>query len=238
MNCICVISQNVPAYMIHKLERHFDVVKLPPDTSIAPPVSSHPDMLLSLIGSRLIFPKSYYSDYPSVIDKIISECGFDPIPSDAVRSAEYPFDVSLNATVVDNFVICRESSSAHELLSAARELGYPIVNVRQGYAGCSCIVAGDVLITSDNGIATASEKLGIESLYVSNKGISLPEYDVGFIGGCGGFYNGTLYFLGNIDSVECSDTIRKFASEKGITIVCLSDSQLTDYGGIKFFTKK
>lgn len=224
--------------MTRGLEHRFDVVKLPPDATLASPVSSHPDMILSHIGGRLIFPRSYYAAHPSVIEKIVSDCGLDPIPSDAPRSAEYPFDVSLNAAVGDNFIICRERSASHELLAAARELRYHIVNVRQGYAGCSCIVAGDAMITSDKGISTASDAFGIGSLYVSNKGILLPGYDIGFIGGCAGFFDGTLYFLGNIDSVECSGAIRIFAAENGYSIVCLADSPLTDYGGIKFFRKK
>lgn len=237
MDCICVISQTVPDKITRELERRFDVIKLPPDSTIGYPISSHPDMILSQIGNRLLFPQSYYKNYPSVIEKIVSSCGLDPVASDEARSAEYPFDVSLNAAVGDYFIICRQQSASPKLISAARELGYRIVNVRQGYAGCSCIISENTVITSDKGISEAIGKLGLKSLYVSNCGIVLPGYDVGFIGGSGGFFDGTLYFLGNIDSVECGKAIRDFADARGYNVVCLSDDPLTDHGGIKFFKK-
>ncbi|MBE6541678.1 MAG: hypothetical protein E7672_04450 [Ruminococcaceae bacterium] len=235
---ICVVSSDLPHPTLQKLSDSFKIVVLPRDNTIAAPVSSHPDMILSVVDHKLIFPRSYCGSYPAAIQLISSLSGYELVLSDAPRSAEYPLDTSLNAAVGDRYVICRKKSCAPELLSHAAKNGYDIIDVKQGYSGCSCIVTPRGVITSDIGIHTALNGQGIESILVSNHGISLPGYDVGFIGGCGGFCDGTLYFLGNISSLPCSDPISHFARERGYNIVCLSDDPLTDYGGIKFIKIK
>ena len=74
------------------------------------------------------------------------------------------------------------------------------------------------MLTSDAGIHKTLIERGIESFYVDKSGISLPGYDVGFIGGCGGYYDGTLYFFGRLDSVECGRDVRRFAKIHGYEV--------------------
>ena len=232
---LAVISENVPASMADKLAAYFDILCLPPDKTISKPISSHPDMILSQIGDTLIVPESYYKEYPETVGCIVNYSGLRLTLSGAPRSAAYPLDVSLNAAVGENFVICRKDTCAPEILTCADALGYSIIHVKQGYAGCSCIITPAGIITSDKGICSA---ISSNVLYVTNSGIILPGYDIGFIGGCGGFCEGALYFFGDITASTAGKAISVFADKNGYKTVPLSPDLLTDFGGIKFFRNK
>lgn len=232
---ICLVSENLWDDAKVALESGFCVFSLPSDREIAPPVSAHPDMLLCKIGDRLILPRSYYEANKALINQIAELADCRIVLSSAERGSIYPKDVGMNVAVGKNFIICRTESTAAEIIDAANELGIKIIPVKQGYAGCSCIVCENAVLTSDIGIHRTLTSEGIDSTYVDKSGISLPGYDVGFIGGCGGFYNGVLYFFGSLDSVRCGSKVREFAKSHGFKVRELADGKLTDYGGVKFF---
>ena len=228
-----IVSGDLPEIIRKALGTYPDVFSLSPDCTLAAPVRSHPDMILAIIGEKAFIPRMYADENP-LLCSFLTETGLKPIQCDGERNAVYPHDVGLNCAVGDGFIICRVRSTDGAVLDAARSLGYEIIDVNQGYAGCSSIVCGGSVITSDKGIADAVAASGREAVFVPNDGIKLPGYGVGFIGGCGGYSDGVLYFFGNIDALECSGPIRAFAERKGYSVVCLSDGALTDFGGIKF----
>lgn len=228
-----VVSSLLPPDALLALEKTCGVFLLPPDDTIAPPVSTHPDMTVSLIGSTAVIP-SVYGKQNSALCGFLSEAGYDVVLSSAERGKIYPNDVGLNCAVGDGFIICRTASADPNVLCAAEKLGYDVIDVRQGYAGCSCIICENAVITSDTGIYNSVVRSGWESLLVPNSGIVLPGYSTGFIGGCGGFSGGVLYFTGDIDSVPAGELIRGFARRRGYDIVLLTSGELTDFGGIKF----
>ena len=228
-----VVSSLVPGKIKESLCSFADVFYLAPDETVAAPVCTHPDMILSVIGGIAFLPRLYVEKNP-LLCSFLSQNGYDPVVCESKRTPVYPYDVGLNCAVGDDFLITRAKSTEMTVLEYARQLNYEVIDVNQGYAGCSCIVCGDSVITSDSSIFSAVKSTGRDCLLIPNDGIILPGYDAGFIGGCGGFCNGVLYFFGNIDSVICGKQIREFAERKKYTIKCLSDDTLTDYGGLKF----
>ncbi len=233
-----VVSSEISAEELSPLASEFRVFTLPPEATLAPSVRSHPDMILSAVGTRLILSSAYYSENRGLIDEIAELSGLTVTPSSHQRVAKYPGDVGFNAAVTSGFLICNTDAAAPEILTEAESSGLSIVHVKQGYAACSCIVADDVVVTSDAGIHQACERSGLRSALVQNTGIKLPGYDVGFIGGAGGFACGTLYFYGSISGMECEDAIRGIAEHYGYRIKSLSQGPLTDRGGIKFIKYK
>lgn len=229
---ICFISCLVPQGMQNELARDFFVVPLPPDPLLDSPVASHPDMIMSVIGENIVLPRTYYEANHDLFHKV-STLGYQVTLSDAPRSKKYPSDVGLNAAVGEDYIICRSESTSPELLECAKIAGKKIIDVKQGYAGCSCIVTDRAVLTSDTGIHRALTDQGIDSTYVDKDGISLPGYDVGFIGGCGGYHDGTLYFFGSLNSIACGNSVKEFAKSHEYKIRELSETKLTDYGGIK-----
>lgn len=228
-----LISSAAPLEAISALGKVCEVFPLPPDSALPPPVACHPDMLVSLVGKTAIISAAY-ADSCHALCEVFDNSGYTVALSDAPRGSRYPCDAGLNCAVGERFIICRASSIDPAVLDTARKIGLEVIDVKQGYAGCSCIVCDDTVITSDEGIHRKVTASGGESLFVPNDGIALPGYDVGFIGGCGGFTRGSLYFIGEIDRHPCGEIIRDFAARRGYDIVTLSRGVLTDCGGIKF----
>ncbi len=233
-DCFAIVSSEISTEELSALASEFRVLPLPPEMALAPPVRSHPDMILSAVGTRLLLSSAYYSENRELINEIAELSGLTVTPSSHQRGEKYPCDVGFNTAVASDFIICNKNSAASEILSEAESCGLSIVHVKQGYAACSCIVTDDIIITSDTGIHQACERARLNSALVKNTGIELPGYDVGFIGGAGGFACGTLYFYGSICGMECEDTIRRIAEHYGYRIRSLSNGPLTDRGGIKF----
>lgn len=231
----CVCSSLLSDEALHILRERFPVILLPPDNDLPGPIQFHPDSIFTVIGRDLILSAAYAAAHPETVHEIPS-CGqFRPVLSDARREPFYPYDAGLNAAVGRNFVICRPESAAPEILQAADRYGYSLIPVRQGYAGCACLVTDDAVLTGDPGIAKVLASHGIPGLLLSNEGICLPGYSSGFIGGACGFCDGVIYVNGNPASLPCYSSLRAFADISGYSILSLSSDRVTDVGGILFF---
>lgn len=152
-------------------------------------------------------------------------------------SGRYPYNVALNAAVAGKYVICKADSLDGDVTEYCRKHGYKLINVRQGYAKCSCAVVSDkALITADMSIYRALDDTDIDVLRIGQGSVTLDGAEYGFIGGASGYDKAkkTLYFCGNVDTHPDGEDIRAFCKKHGTEIVCLSDGELTDIGGIIF----
>lgn len=152
-------------------------------------------------------------------------------------SGRYPDNVALNAAVVGKYVICKTDALDRIVPEYCRKHGYKLINVRQGYAKCSCAVVSDkALITADMSIYRALNDTNIDVLRIGQGSVTLDGAEYGFIGGASGYNKSakTLYFCGNVDTHPDGADIRAFCQKHGTDIVCLSDAELRDIGGIIF----
>ncbi len=234
------MAGNVPAEMADALREYFGhVVLLPADGSIAPPVSHHPDMIFAVVGDALVTHEGYYYDSGGdAIDEICSLGGFRLVLSKGERGEDYPRDVGFNALVVGNSLVGNLKSLAAEVLALATENGLKTEHVRQGYAACTTlsVPSRNLVCTADGGIGTVCERLGADVVRIpSDTGITLPGYDCGFIGGCTGVWENTVFFCGDPMVHPTLAPLCDALTARGIETVSLSDGVLTDYGGIKIF---
>lgn len=152
-------------------------------------------------------------------------------------SGRYPNNVCLNALQLKNKLICRIRSLDEKVKEYCQKHGYGLINVKQGYAKCSCAVVSDhAIITADNGIIRSLEDNPIDVLPIGKGSIRLDGADTGFIGGASGYDKDrkTLYFCGNIKEHPDYNSIKRFCNEQDTQIVSLNDDHLTDIGGIIF----
>lgn len=156
-------------------------------------------------------------------------------------SGKYPSNVALNAAVVGKHIIARKDSLDPVIKEFCTERGYFIINVRQGYAKCSCaVVCDNAIITADRGIynSVMELKAEIEVLLIEEGRVRLNGADHGFIGGASGLDTAdnrrVLYFSGNIDMHPDSDRIREFCHKHYTDIISLTDGELFDIGGMIF----
>ena len=154
-------------------------------------------------------------------------------------NGKYPANVSLNAAVVGKNVIAKLDSLDHNVRKYCESHGYQLKHVNQGYTKCSCaIVSDNALITADSGIYNAVVELKIDVMKIEQGRVALPGTGYGFIGGASGLdiQNGKriLYYAGDITRHPDCDRIREFCYKHDTRIISLTDTELTDIGGMVF----
>ncbi len=213
------------------LQCDLEVIKLPRDPFLSVRVGNHTDLLIFILEDTLITRRSYYAIANREIDRICREGNLKLMLSDEVSGEKYPLDCGLCAAVAGKTVICRKRITDPEILKLAREKGYSVVNVRQGYAKCSTAVLADgAVITADTGIAKAVR----DSLLIREGYIDLPGFGYGFIGGASGLYNDTLCFCGKIEDHPDYEAIKDFAQKHGTKLCSLGEHKLFDVGTLFF----
>ncbi len=208
---------------------------MPPAPYLQKGVASHPDMLVFCGFGKLFCHERYYVENKSPIDLILSASGLELALSQEEISEKYPHDVKFNAALVGKTLICNKKTVSRHILTAAENAGCKILHVPQGYAKCStAIVSENAIITADKPIYEACIHSGIDALLVDSKGVDLPDYDCGFIGGASGSFADAVYFCGDISLHPDGKAINDFCEKHGRRVVCLSDKPLYDYGTIIF----
>ena len=241
---LAVVSRDMPEDERQKLAGSFDVLPLPPDPDLPGPIASHPDMIFAAFGGVLFFSRRYGETYPAVAEELSRRSGMRAVFSDAPRSPVYPLDVGCDVLVWERrnappLLAGRLDAVFPEILAHAEACGIRCVNVRQGYAACSCIALPDALLTSDDGIRKALRPYAENVYRVPNDGIRLPGYGAGFPGGASGVFRcgeeTRVYFCGDPAVMEYDETLSRLLDRYGAEPVLLSDAPLTDRGGIRFF---
>ena len=236
---LAIIDTRAPSDVQRRLELlGFRVITLPPYSKLSPAVASHTDMLIHRIGNEYISYADYceeasyvFTDISLAVSKTGAKLSFT---ADEV-SSEYPRDCRLNALRMGDKLFCRVDSASEYLLDAARSAGLEIVNTKQGYPACTVLkLTENDAITADRGMAKLLGHHGIRVTLIDDGDISLPPHEYGFIGGAAEAYDGALYFLGDPKFHKNADAILSAAKNAGLKVISLSDTPLTDLGGILF----
>lgn len=216
-------------------ELGFTVIPLPPFSRLAPPVASHPDMLILPLGDRIYVHHEYYCEASAPLHLIAEKSERKLCTVDTNVAPKYPRDIGLNLFCLDKYLFGRVDCAPQPVLDYAHALGYQSVFVKQGYAKCSTAVLDDrALITADPSISHAAKALGIDVLSVSPGGVSLPGYECGFLGGACGVWNRQVFFCGDIMTHPNGLAIIDFCHANGFGTVSLYNGPLWDVGSIFF----
>lgn len=146
----------------------------------------------------------------------------------------YPHDIPFNAVCLDNYLIHNLTYTSPALLNEARSLGMTLVNVRQGYTKCNCVVVdGHSLITADEGILRQLKKIPDVSVLPIRQGfVRLEGFEYGFLGGASGRVGDEIIFNGDLSSHPDDHAIRQFIESRGLTVKYFPEYPLTDIGSI------
>ena len=213
----------------------FTLIKTPPSKRLSAPVSSHPDMLMFYHRGNIISSADYCEDAPYVFSDIreLTENVRFTFTSD-VFERDYPRDAIFNALVARDRIFIKADTASEAICDYARGAGLKIVPIKQGYPACTTLVFGNSAITADRGMERALLSEGFKVTLIDDGGIALPPYEYGFIGGCAGVYQDTVYFLGNIELHPNAEKIKDAINSEGYKIRSLSSLPLTDLGRIIF----
>jgi hypothetical protein len=208
------------------------LIRLHPHPGLYEAVSCHPDMMLHHIGGNVIV---YAPGTDAAAVSRLEAYGFRMIKGESVLTPEYPHDIAYNVARVGKWYFHNLKYTDPVIKAYMDHLGIEPVHVEQGYAKCSILpVDGNSVITTDVGIERAARKKGIDVLRLEcGDSIRLPGLDHGFIGGSCGMISDTVCAVnGSVDKLRGSGPMLSFLSERGKTILQLSDGYVTDIGSI------
>ena len=226
---MAVVSGTYPAFndALHRLG--VDTILVSYDPKNANQLTDHADLQIFDFGDGAV----YLSSGLPKIKKKLEKLGFHVTELPYMVSGPYPHDVKLNAVLLRKWLIVNPKTAAPEFLNCFSQTKR-IISVKQGYTKCStAVVDNHSIITSDQGIAAAASKGGIDVLQIRPGYIRLKGYDYGFIGGaCGKIGADRIAFCGRIEDHPDFPRIKTFLSAREIIPVTLADCPLTDVGGI------
>lgn len=214
------LSEEAGAELVGCLtKRGYSIETVRTEGIVAEPVSAHPDMFMCKLG---------VSDAAPVV-----RC----LEPEKELGCDYPADIAYNAACTGRFFIHNLKHTASKLLETAQRIpGMTFVDVRQGYAKCSIVVADEEsVITYDRGIAAACIRAGMkeENILIVEPGhVLLKGYDTGFIGGATGRIGDTVYFNGDLSGHPDCERIVVFLEERGLKVWWFSGRPLTDIGSV------
>ncbi len=206
--------------------------------TITPPIAKylpkainyHADMSLVHLGDNVVLCSEFNADF----HEYLMACKVSPTYLLDKLGQTYPYDVLLNVCFLGNKLICNSKTCDASIVTYARNKGYEVIDVNQGYTKCSiAVVDENSIITSDKGIAKECEKYDIHCLLITPGQIELEGYEYGFIGGCcGKIAKDKLFFAGDISLHSDADKINEFLRSKNVKPICIKNKQLVDIGGI------
>ncbi len=223
-----LVAENFPEASAEKLKSYGQVVRTKANTRVLKGLDTHPDILVHPLPSgNLVVDRDNLDYYKEIFkDKNI-------IPSHSSLSGKYPGDILLNAFAFKNIFIHNLKHTDQVILDYYKNRGYELVNIKQGYAKCSCLVTEDFVITSDGGIYESLRDL-IPIYKIDHGQIKLQNFNYGFIGGATGALGKKIFFTGDFSHHSSHEEILKIINKYNYEIEILLEDPIEDYGSIYF----
>ena len=215
----------------------YKLIELEQNTNIYEEISSHVDMHVCKIGSKLIVEKSKYPKIKDCIrewnNSIRIEIGQDFI------SQNYPQDIKYNVCIIGNKAIHNFEYTDRKIKEELIKQNYELINTNQGYTNCSIAVIDDnSAIVTDKGLYKILEKHKIDVLYLKEnldiKLLTKSGYSTrnGFIGGAIAKIDNNIIIFGDLNKIDKQSKIRDFIMSKDLNIIEFKNLDIIDYGGI------
>ena len=214
----------------------YELVPIQRSNNVYPEISSHVDIFTTKIGDTLVVEKSQFEDLTFMLKK--SE--YNIVRGKEQIEMHYPDDIKYNVAIIGKYAVHNFKYTDKKVLKLLQEGGYELIDVEQGYTNCSIAVIDDTsVITTDKKIA--------ERLRANNLSVLLLDYtpDIklldehgryssmqGFIGGAIGKVDNNIIIFGDLEKIDRDGQIRKFITDRHLTIVEFNGLDVIDYGGI------
>ncbi|MDD6254585.1 MAG: hypothetical protein PUA82_00995 [Eubacteriales bacterium] len=240
-----------------------EVFEVMPGEAVYDAISTHPDIYMCSTKNALVIDDSintrpgireiYDREMSEKLDGNSGNLLIPAISSDGNKAIvfqmgnigpEYPLDVPYNAVCTERYFIHNLEHTSPLLLERARAEGLELINVKQGYTKCSCIVVGGAIVTADRGIfrtisayndmlnEEGEEEGGIDILLVEPGHVKLQGFESGFIGGTCGQVGDKVYFNGDLSSHPDFRSIVEFIWKHGAEPIWYGGELLEDIGSV------
>ena len=223
-----IVAENFPEDSAEKLKKYGEVVRTRANKNILKGLDTHPDILVHpLPKGELVVDRENLEYYKKIFpDKKI-------LSSHLKLSKKYPKDIPLNAFTFKNYFIHNLKYTDKVLLDYYKNSGYQMIDIKQGYTKCSCLVTDDFIITSDGGIYESLKDF-IPIYKIKHGEIRLQNFNYGFIGGASGALDKKIFFTGDLSHHSSHEEILKIIKKYDYEIEILSKDPIEDFGSIYF----
>jgi len=231
---IIFLSELAENVMIESMRNRGTVILIPKDDRFDPKISSHPDLVISMIDDTLIVDENVHTS----IFKQLDELGVPYVLGNSTLGAVYPQDIAYNTVITKDYLIHKLANTNPLLYLHSKYSNKTLIPVKQGYTKCSTVVAGDdLLITSDQGIYHATKDL-LSTLKIHPGHVLLDGYEFGFLGGASGVIEDTVVFHGDLSKHPDFLSIVSFLEKEGKKVLYFEAFPLTDIGSILVYNHK
>ena len=225
------ISEMADQALINYMNTRGTVILVPKDERFDPRISSHPDLVISILDDTLIIDENA----PFQIFRQLDALGVPFIKGNSRLAPVYPQDIAYNAVITKNYLIHNLEYTNSLLLLHSKNTNKTLLPVKQGYTKCSTVVVSDnALITSDEGIYKAAKDL-MNVLLIQPGYVNLDGFDYGFLGGTSASFEDTVVFHGDLSKHPDFLSIQSFVEEAHKNLVYFEDFPLTDIGSVLIF---
>ncbi len=198
---------------------------------LPPSLRLHGDLTFVYLGDGVAVcaPESY-----EYYKKALEGLPIELIKGGKSLGRTYPDDCAYNVATVGKRLFGKIKAADRVLIKKAEEMGFKIIDIKQGYAKCSvCPVTENAALSADPSFIRAAEREGVECLKVTNESIALKGFDTGFFGG--------TFFMAGKDVCSAKGDLRKhpdigrierFLERFGIRAENRTEGSLTDFGSL------
>ena len=226
---IIIHDKRLPAEAISSLQQYGNCLPFLTEHITDETIAGHPDIFICQLKDKLIIaPNTPHSVVASLQSASFTlEKGFTSVGKEKHNSTSY------NVVITDKYIIHNRKYTDRIFLKNAEN--HKFIHINQGFARCSLLpLKEDNFLTSDKGIEKELSKYNLNCYYISPKEILLPGVPYGFIGGCMGIYQNTIFIIGNLDYHSQGKNLRTFLQFLHYEIVELYNGKLFDGGGLIF----
>ena len=215
----------------------YELIELEQNLNVYEEISSHVDIHVCKIGSKLIIEKSKYQEILGLLKKVnyseSIEVGQETI------SKKYPQDIKYNVCIIGNKAIHNFEYTDSKIKEELIKQNYELINTNQGYTNCSiAVIDENSAIVTDKGLYKILEKHKIDVLYLKEnldiKLLTKSGYSTrnGFIGGAISRIGNNIVVFGDLNKIDKQLKIRNFILSKNLNIIEFKNLDIIDYGGI------
>lgn len=228
---IIFLSEMAHQAMIDYMKTKGNVILIPKDDRFDSKISTHPDLIISIIDDTLILDEKAHISIFNQLDAL----GVPYVLGNSKLSAIYPEDIAYNAVITKDTLVHNLDYTNPLLLLHSRYRNRKLIPVKQGYTKCSTVVVDDEhLITNDKGIYEAAKE-NMNILLVEQGNILLEGYDYGFLGGASASLENTVVFHGDLSKHPDYLRIKTFLEAAQKKLLYFKEFPLTDIGSILVF---
>ena len=219
----------IPPQAIDYLSAYGKFIPFHAENLVYDAISGHPDLFFCKIDDRWVMAPNTPENYKKqLIKKEISFCEGENSVGEI-----YPQTACYNAVITEKYLI--HNRKVTDPVIKQKAIGKTAIHVNQAYTRCSLLpLSQDRFITSDEGIYQTLLKAGVEIYYFSPKGILLPGFRNGFLGGCCGIVDNRVFIIGQLSFYPEGEKLRSVLQHCNYEIIELYDGPLFDGGSLLF----